>query len=41
MAAFIERLTPDTDFTPSLANLHPGIRPPSKDKKSDDGEKDS
>jgi putative aminopeptidase FrvX len=41
MAAFIERLTPDTDFTPSLANLHPGLRPPSKDKKSDDGEKDS
>ncbi len=34
MAAFIERLTPDTDFTPSLANLHPGVRPPTKAKKT-------
>ena len=32
IAGFIERLTPDTDFTPSLSNLHPGIRPPAKDK---------
>ncbi len=40
MAAFIERLTPDTDFTPSLANLHPGVRPPAKDKKNgEDDEK--
>ena len=36
MAGFIERLTPDTDFTPSLSNLHPGIRPPAKDKKAED-----
>jgi putative aminopeptidase FrvX len=39
MAAFIERVTPETDFTPSMANLHPGIRPPSKDKKAEE-EKD-
>jgi putative aminopeptidase FrvX len=36
MAAFIERLTPETDFTPSLANLHPGIRPPTKEKKGEE-----
>ena len=41
IAGFIERLTPDTDFTPTLSNLHPGIRPPVKEKKGNDNGTDS
>lgn len=33
LAAFLERVTPETDFTPSMANRHSGVRPPVKKKK--------
>lgn len=37
VAAFIERVGPDTDFTPTMQNLHSGIPPVAKpDRKNDD-----
>jgi putative aminopeptidase FrvX len=37
LAAFLERVTPETDFTPTMANRHSGVKPPAKkDKKSDE-----
>jgi putative aminopeptidase FrvX len=37
LAAFLERITPDTDFTPTMANRHSGVKPPAKkDKKSEE-----
>jgi len=37
LAGFLERVTPETDFTPTMANRHSGVKPPAKkDKKSDD-----
>lgn len=37
LAAFLERITPETDFTPSMENRYPGVRPPiKKDRKSEE-----
>lgn len=37
LAAFLERVTPETDFTPTMSNRFSGVRPPAKkDKKSDE-----
>ncbi|MCW3058985.1 MAG: peptidase family protein [Capsulimonas sp.] len=40
MAGFIERVTADTDFTPSMQNRHAGVRPPSKNDKKPEDKKD-
>ena len=36
LAGFLERVGPDTDFTPTVANRHSGVRPPKKEKKSEE-----
>jgi putative aminopeptidase FrvX len=41
MAGFIERITPKTDFTPTLHNLHSGVKSPVKGEKKNDEQKET